>query len=166
MAGYYLDQASYRGEVDHPALIRRLDANLADGTSAGYALSCSSKSLRFLLPLMPESHRVCSWMKTIGANPSTYGIHSTWEAVIVVGGRQRKPGVRDWLACPPDRGGVSDLTGRKPILFCCWLFDLLGMVPGDLLADLYPGSGAVGRAWSAVQPSREPGMRFLPKELR
>ncbi len=37
--------------------------------------------------------------------------------------------------------------GRKPVAFCAWLFDLLGMVPGDELVDLFPGTGAVTRAW-------------------
>jgi hypothetical protein len=37
--------------------------------------------------------------------------------------------------------------GRKPVAFCAWLFDLLGMVPGDELVDLFPGTGIVARSW-------------------
>ena len=39
---------------------------------------------------------------------------------------------------------------------CRWIFTLLGACPGDILDDLFPGSGAVARAWAAYtgqQPS-------------
>jgi hypothetical protein len=42
-------------------------------------------------------------------------------------------------------------------VFCRWLFGLLGAAPGDQLDDLFPGSGAVTRAWAVfadVKPSR------------
>lgn len=42
------------------------------------------------------------------------------------------------------------LTGVKPDAVCRWIFSLLGMRPGDVLHDLYPGSGAVTRAWVDV----------------
>jgi hypothetical protein len=52
--------------------------------------------------------------------------------------------------------GVSPLTtlpgrvtGTKPAAFCRWVFTLLGAAPGDTLDDLFPGSGAVSRAWAA-----------------
>ena len=32
---------------------------------------------------------------------------------------------------------------------CRWIFTLLGAEPGDTLDDLFPGSGAVSRAWAA-----------------
>jgi hypothetical protein len=41
------------------------------------------------------------------------------------------------------------VTGAKPAAVCRWIFDLLGAAPGDTLDDLYPGSGAVTRAWAA-----------------
>jgi hypothetical protein len=51
--------------------------------------------------------------------------------------------------------GVSPMTtlptrvvGAKPAAFCRWVFELLGAAPGDQLADLFPGSGAVTRAWA------------------
>jgi hypothetical protein len=51
------------------------------------------------------------------------------------------------------------VTGTKPPAVCRWIFDLLGAAPGDSLDDLFPGSGAVTRAWaaftSAELPSRE-----------
>jgi DNA modification methylase len=39
------------------------------------------------------------------------------------------------------------VIGAKPAAFCRWVFELLGAAPGDVLEDLFPGSGAVGRAW-------------------
>jgi hypothetical protein len=56
---------------------------------------------------------------------------------------------------------VTTLPGRvigaKPAAVCRWIFGLLGAQPGDSLDDLFPGSGAVGRAWAAFtirDPSR------------
>jgi hypothetical protein len=149
-AKYYRREATFAGEVDHPALI----ASLTAANYAGWALSTSSKALRQLLPLCPEGARVCSWVKPIGVPPATYGIHSTWEPVIVVGGRKRQPGVRDWLAAQPARGW-GELPGRKPVAFCAWLFDCLGMLPGDTLDDLFPGTGMVARAWEELSSRGE-----------
>jgi hypothetical protein len=36
-------------------------------------------------------------------------------------------------------------------IFCFWLFDLMGMKPGDDLVDLFPGTGGVMRAWEKWQ---------------
>lgn len=155
---YYRHEPTFAGEVDHAALI----ASLRAAPYAGVALSTASRSLREILPLCPPDARVCAWTKPIGIPPATRGIHSTWEPVIVWGGRQRPPGVCDWLRALPARGG-GELPGRKPVAFCAWLFDLLGMVPGDELDDLYPGSGIVGAAWSHLSRSadRDGRGRFL-----
>jgi len=139
---WYADQPDYRGEVDHAALV----ASLTAAAYAGWALSTSAKALRDVLPLCPPRARVCAWVKPHGASPLTFGMHNCWEPVIVVAGRQRRPGVRDWLSALPARGG-GELPGRKPIAFCAWLFQLLGMQPGDELVDLFPGTGIVGAAW-------------------
>lgn len=112
-------------------------------------------------------------MKPHGACPATYGLHNCWEPLIIVGGRQLQPGIRDWLSALPARRG-GDLIGRKPIAFCAWLFDCLGMQPGDELEDWFPGTGIVGTTWrelSLVDERRDPslleqrriGMRFLPR---
>ena len=145
-AKYYKDQASFAGEVDHTRLLRSLQG------FDGWALSTSSKALRDLLPLCPPEARVCAWVKPIGASTRTYGIHSTWEPLIVVPGRKERPGRRDWLMAQPARNG-GDLPGRKPIKFAAWLFGLLGMRPGDELLDLFPGTGIIGRAWQEISSS-------------
>ena len=48
--------------------------------------------------------------------------------------------------------------GAKPAAVCRWIFELLGAAPGDTLDDLFPGSGAVGRAWTAFTRLPEPAL--------
>lgn len=144
--------------------VRQLDFEIK-----GWALSCSTDSLGVLLPMCAElgvKPRIATWVKPGGVPRETFGMHSRQEHVLVVGGRRCQPGIRDWLMAHPARGG-GDLPGRKPIAFCAWLFDLLGMIPGDALDDLFPGTGIVGRAWVMMctgvvrsQPV-EPGKRVV-----
>lgn len=156
-ARYYRHEPTYAGEVDHATLV----ASLTAGGYAGWALSTSSRALRDVLPLCPANARVCAWVKPIGISGAAYRPPSTWEALIVVGGRSRRPGVRDWLRAQPARSWGS-LMGRKPLAFCAWLFDCLGMVPGDHLVDLFPGTGAVSRAWAELS-SRSPATPVAPR---
>lgn len=149
-ASYYADQPSYGGEVDHAALITQLAA-----TYDGWALSTGAYALRTVLPLCPEGVRVAAWVKPIGANPATYGLHNCWEPLIVAPARHLRPGKRDWLAAQPARHG-GDLIGRKPLAFCSWLFALLGAQPHDSLDDLFPGTGIVGRCWMEWCRSADP----------
>ena len=74
------------------------------------------------------------------------------------GGRKRPLGdgwLRDWVSTNPTRlstqPGPRKVAGAKPEAFCFWLFQLLNIKPGDDLVDLFPGSGAVGRAWQKWQ---------------
>lgn len=144
-AWLYKREPTYAGEVDHPALVASLEASYD-----GFALSTSARALATVLPLFTRPYRVCAWVKPIGASRSTYGVHNTWEPLIVVSGRDARPGKRDWLAAQPARRGGSDLIGRKPEAFAVWLFELLGLLPGDRFDDLFPGSGIIGRAWAAI----------------
>ena len=148
-AKYYKGEATYGGEVDHRELVQSLEAS----GYTGWALSTSQAALRDVLPLCPAEARVCAWVKPIGASTRTFGLHNVWEPLIVVRGRQVRPGKPDWLRAQPARGG-GDLPGRKPIAFCAWLFDCLGMLPGDQLVDLFPGTGVVSRAWASLAPAR------------
>lgn len=131
-------------EVDHTRLI----ASLVDQFD-GWALSTGAYALRQLLPLCPADVRVCAWVKPIGVSSKTFGVHNAWEPVIVVPGRRLRPGKRDWIAAQPARGNGT-LIGRKPEAFCVWLFELLGMLPGDELHDLFPGTGIVTRCWREI----------------
>jgi hypothetical protein len=99
--------------------------------------------------LCPPDVRVCAWTKPIGVSSNTRGLHNTWEPLIVRPGRRLRPGKRDWLCAMPARGG-GDLPGRKPLAFCAFLFDALGMRVGDSIDDLFPGTGIVTRAWAEL----------------
>lgn len=143
---YYGREATYAGEVDHAALIASLEAS----KYAGWALSTWARALREVLPLCPPTARVCAWMKPHGIPAKrSRGMHNVWEALIVVTSRRLRPAVPDALRALPARGG-GELPGRKPLAFAAWLFECLGMRPGDELVDLYPGTGVIGRAWASL----------------
>lgn len=136
-------------EVDHAALISRLELEYPDG----WALSASSTSLKQVLALCPDDVRVSAWCKSFASYKAGVNPAYAWEPVIWRGGRQPRarsePTIRDWIVCPITlkRG----MPGAKPDTFSYWLFALLGMMPDDTLDDLYPGSRAVGRAWRRWQ---------------
>lgn len=170
---YYEGEDSYRGEVDHVALISLLEMRrngipphpqvlhqfshlaMGEGPLAGWALSASAKSLRMLLPLCPEGARVCPWVKPIGVPRASYGPHNTWEPLIVVGGRRLRGGCRDWLRAAPARK-EGTLPGRKPIAFCAFLFQQLGLQPDDVIEDWFPGTRIVSRSWDEMSRLRAP----------
>ena len=130
-------------EVDHIALISQLDGYDA------WALSCSTPSLKVLLPLCPTRARVAAWVKPFcsfkkGVNPAY-----AWEAVIFVPtdrrGRGQVKTVRDWVGANITL--QKGLVGAKPPEFCGWLFELLGMNSDDEFYDLFPGTGIVTSSW-------------------
>src|SRR5687768_4542785 len=128
-------------EVDHRLLIAHLEEFDA------WALSCSSPSLRVILPMCPEDVRVMAWVKPFASFKKGVNPAYAWEPVIVkapmLPAGRGVATTRDWVSCPITlQRGTS---GAKPALFCSWLFTVLGLQPGDELVDLFPGSGAVGR---------------------
>ena len=149
--------------MDHLELIRRLEADYPDG----WALSTSAAALRDVLPMCPASTRVCVWRRRTRPTRSRRAL-SAWEALLVAGGRElqteRPQEVLDVL----DYRGRYDafpgaLVGMKPPEFAVWMFAQLGAQAGDELADLFPGSGAIGRAWALYTqpagPARSCGTR-------
>jgi hypothetical protein len=141
----YGREASYAGEVNHPELLERL-AREYDG----WALSTGSYALAELLPLAPRGARIGSWVKpdNPGRRRRARGPMSLWEPVIVVPGRRFAPATPDWFACGTSKAG---LTGAKPIEYVAWVFAMMGLLPGDELDDLYPGTGIVTRCWRELQ---------------
>ena len=128
-------------EVDHVALIARLVEAYPDG----WALSCSSPSLRELLPLCPADVRVMPWVKPFCSFKPNVGVAYAWEPVIVLGGRKRGRDVRtvrDWHEAPITL--QKGLSGAKPWSFCHWLCDVLNVQAGDEVDDLFPGTGVMG----------------------
>jgi hypothetical protein len=142
-AGYYAEAE----EVDLFELIRQLEGEYPDG----WALSTSAAALREVLPMCPASTRVCVWRRRTRPGRSKRAL-SAWEPLLVVGGRElqaeRPQEVLDVL----DYRGRYDafpgaMVGMKPPEFAVWMFSQLGAEPGDQLDDLFPGSGAISRAW-------------------
>jgi hypothetical protein len=128
----------------HAALIERLNNDYPDG----WAMSASSVSLRQILPLCPEDVRVAAWVKPFAVFKPNVNPAYAWEPVIFRGGRKYTrddPTQRDWVSevITLKRG----TPGAKPQAFCFWVFALLNARPGDVMDDLFPGSGAVSRAW-------------------
>jgi hypothetical protein len=150
-AKHYRDHPDYDGEVDHGRLLR--DLREYDG----WVLHTASTTLQGVLDLAFEAgfdhsdFRVMAWVKPFAAFKRNVSVAYAWEPVLVK--PVRKPVVsgrivmRDWVSesITLRRG----LTGAKPEAVCRWAFEVAGLEPDDELVDLFPGSGAVTRAWEA-----------------
>lgn len=148
-------------EVDHAELIARLDG------FDGWALSLSSPSLKQVLAFCPDDVRVGAWVKPFASFKPGVNPGYCWEPVIFRGGRKRDrnaPTVRDFVSAGITlKRGVS---GAKPDAFCWWVFDFLGMEPGDEFHDLFPGSGAVSRAWETWKRAKRMDPFTLSEAIR
>lgn len=116
----------------------------------GWVLHCSSPSLQVMLDISrPDDYRVMPWVKPFAAFRANVPVAYAWEPVLVK--PARKPEVsgrmvmRDYISEPItlERGTI----GAKPERVCLWAFECMGARPDDELVDLFPGSGAVTRAW-------------------
>ena len=145
---FYGDHPDFGGEVDHEDLIHRLMRDYPDG----WALSTSAAATKRVWAMCPESTRLCIF----GNGPrvvKSYQPLRAYEAVLLYGGRPRSQPVAEDLSDLFVFGGRQHshpgaLPGMKPAGFCEWVFKLLGATVGDELDDLFPGSGAVARAWA------------------
>ena len=146
-ASIYRGHPDYAGEVDHAELVNRL----VDGWPDGWALSTSADALPRILRLCPDDVRVAAWLRGPRINRRALRPLSSWEPVIYCGGRLKTtetPRTDSLVAAAKAR--LTDpgrVTGSKPAAFVWWLFELLGLEPHDELADLFPGSGGVTRAF-------------------
>jgi hypothetical protein len=128
---------------------RDLIARLSDEYD-GWAYSLHTPTLKDILPLCPDDVRVMAWVKPFASFKPGVGVAYTWEPVIVRGGRKHtreQRTVRDHVSCNITlRRGF---TGAKPEGFVRWVLDVLNVTPDDTFDDLFPGSGAVQRAYDA-----------------
>lgn len=154
---YYGREASFAGEVDHSELLSRL------ATYDGWALSCAADSIPRLLATVAEVLRDASrvdrvrlaiWHRRRPPHPHARRL-SAYEGLIYSPARFVVPGstrpITDVLLGVESRPRPTlpgSIIGMKPPAFCVWVFQLLGALPGDDLADLFPGSGMVSRAWA------------------
>lgn len=167
LSRYYRGHPDYGGEVDHSALVARLQ------DFDGWALSTSAEALPRVLRLLDgiNGWAVASWHRG-GPHPRSRRPWSAWEPVIYRPAREAL-----LLDAPPDaltytsRARTTDrsrVIGAKPAAFAAWMFRLLGASRGDSLDDLYPGSGGIGRAWLLYQRgelSRAAEADTLPEDL-
>lgn len=148
---HYKDHPDYAGEVDHVALIARLNAEFD-----GWVLHTNSTALPLIAPLCPPPARFAAWVKSFAAFKKGVRPAYAWEPVIFKPMRRMAKNYsgsfiqRDWIEAPitMKRG----LVGAKPAAVCHWIFEIVGAEPGDDLVDLFPGTGAVTQAWKSWRP--------------
>lgn len=135
----------------HAALVDRLQSEFD-----GWVLhsSATPEAMALYAPLiLGTGARWCSWTKGFAAFKKNVPVAYAWEPVFIKPARKpvvsKRLTMRDWIceSITLKRG----LTGAKPEAVCHWAFELLGARPDDELIDLYPGTGAVGRAWKTWQ---------------
>ncbi len=146
-------------EVDHETLL----ADLV--TYDAWALSCSSNTLyRILrLPTCPPDVRIAAWLKPWSSYKPSVNPAYTWEPVLFFSSRKRarfEDKVRDSVVAAVPMNQM--ITGVKPRQFCYWLFEVLGLQPGDEFIDMFPGSGAVSNAWRDWQLSERDKVEQQP----
>jgi hypothetical protein len=148
---HYGRHVDYAGEVDHSQLITRLE------TYDGWALSLAVKSLPLILRMCPIDVVVLAWFKPI-APPLGDHRRYNWEPVILKPLRRYGPGYAPiaCIASPPQFTfrvkPEEHVIGEKPEAFAHWVFASAGLTREDNLYDIYPGSGAIGKAWESYVP--------------
>lgn len=164
-ASLYKDHPDYDGEVDHRALMDRLQSEYD-----GWILHTHVPGLRMMerKHILPEDGiRICQWVKPFAAFKRNVPVAYAYEPVIVKAAR--KPVVsgrmvmRDYFehSITLQRG----LVGVKPEKVCHWLFEIVGAEPADTMDDLFPGTGAVTNAWKSWQQAFEQPEQLLFAEM-
>lgn len=95
-------------------------------------------------PIAPPlgDRRRYSWEPVI-LSPVRVPLHSTPTAIAV------SPPQFTFRTTPE-----SHVIGEKPEDFAHWVFASAGLLKTDDLVDLFPGSGAISRAWETYDPAR------------
>jgi hypothetical protein len=145
---HYGAHADYAGEVDHAELVARLVADYD-----GWALSLSVKSLPAVMRLCPVDVFTLAWVKPIAPPMGDRRIYS-WEPVILSPFRNPATYTRMHVEASPPQftyraRPAGHVIGEKPEAFAMWLFQCAGLTAEDEFTDLFPGSGAVSRAWDS-----------------
>ena len=136
---HHPDAGDWDNKQTHIELIEKLCSEYPDG----WAYSCNSKDLPWILPACPEDIRIGAWCKTWHQIRPT-STQWTWEPVIwrTVKKDPKRPMVRDHCISPMETGKI--VAGAKPHSFNRWVLDLLLYDPAtDTIDDLFPGSGSL-----------------------
>lgn len=158
----YFGQGKKLYEKHHPeaAIYDTIDAHrklvdfLVSEYPDGWAMSLSSPSLKFILPLCPPDCRVMAWVKPFAIFKPNVGLAYTWEPVIIRGGRRitrGEPTVKDHVI--ESITLKTGLTGAKPLRFCSWILSALNVKVGDTLDDVFPGTGIMGMTFENTMNS-------------
>lgn len=119
--------------------------------------------------MCPPDVRVNAWVKPFAAFKANVTRAYAWEPIIIRGGRpipRTEPTVRDFIEAAAVKEPIAmqrGFPGAKPAAVCFHIFDWLNMQPGDEFVDLFPGSGAVTRAyqeWLAGKTGKASGDLF------
>lgn len=136
---------------EHEELVKTLEANF-DGWVLH--LSATPGSIALYSRLVEKTGaRWMSWVKGFAAFKKNVSVAYAWEPVLVKAARKpvvsKRLVMRDWIqeSITLRKG----LTGAKPEAVCHWAFEMVGARPDDELVDLFPGTGAVTRAWKTWQ---------------
>lgn len=130
----------------HAALIERLGTEFPDG----WAMSCSTPSLRVILPMCPEDCRVAAWVKPFASFRPNVKPAYAWEPVIFRGGRPRTRKDETWHDWHSENITMRrGFQGAKPPGFAQWIVRLLNADVNkcDTITDLFHGSGAMLGVW-------------------
>ncbi len=101
-----------------------------------------------------------AWVKPFASFKPNVRLAYAWEPVILCGGRQEPnrsvDTVRDWVAANITL--KKGLPGAKPVRFCLWVLDALGVTKDDTVDDLFPGTGIMSqvfrsRYWGVPMPT-------------
>lgn len=144
-------------EYDKPETHQRLIERLCSEFDC-WALSLHEPTLRTILNMCPPDVRVAAWVKPFASMKKGVTRAWTWEPVIF-----RFANNKPWLAGERTwRDHVSEpitlkrgFAGAKPAAVCYWIFEGLNLMPSDDFHDLFPGSGAVTRAWEDWKRGQE-----------
>lgn len=148
---YYGDKHPNASDFDkietHAALVR----HLVDLYPDGWALSCHVPSLRKILELCPHDVRIACWVKPFSGTRGGVRARFSWEPVIYRTSLvwSHGPQFTDHLIANGNQSNGIDpvFPGQKPEVFAAWICRILGARPEDVIDDLFPGSGAMSRAF-------------------
>lgn len=150
-AEHHVDALDWDNPQEHARLVQRLEAEF-DGWVLH--LSATPRSIALYGGLVEATGaRWCSWRKGFAAFKKNVSVAYAWEPVIVKAARKpvvsKRLVMRDWIDTDTQHSITlkRGLTGAKPEAVCHWAFELLGARPEDDFCDLFPGTGAVSRAW-------------------
>lgn len=110
----------------------------------GWAIATTPDGVECYRPL-PHPCRVMAWVKPT-APAGSHRLRSAWEAVIVYTPEGRRAGRGQYADVLIENAPRIGFPGAKPEGWTRWVLDALGHELGDVVVDLFPGSGSVGAA--------------------